>query len=132
MIEEIAVDEPTLGEVKDAITKLKNGKAPGIDNITVELLKVDIEFSTKRIHGLLKKVWSHETIPEDWKRGVIIKLPKKGNLKDCKNSRGITLLSILGKILGRIVIDRMRNGVDERLRKERTSYRRGRGTTEQI
>ena len=61
-----------------------------------------------------------------------IKLPKKGKLKDCKNSRGITLLSIVGKILGRIVIDRIRNGVDERLRKEQAGYRRGTGTTEQV
>ena len=54
---------------------------------------------------------------------MIIKLPKKGNLKDCKNSRGITLLSIVGKILGRIVIDRVRNGTDKRLGKEQAGYR---------
>ena len=36
------------------------------------------------------------------------------------------------KILGRIVIDRIRNGVDKRLRKEQSGYRRGRGTTEQV
>ena len=42
------------------------------------------------------------------------------------------MLSIVGKILGRIVIDRIRNGVDERLRKEQAGYRRGRGTTEQV
>ena len=41
----------------------------------------------------------------NWKKGLIIKLAKKGNLKDCKNSRGITLLSAVGKILGRIIID---------------------------
>ena len=70
-----------------------------IDNITAELLRADVEFSTERIHGLRRKVWSQETISEDWKKGVIIKLPKKGNLKDCKNSRRITLLSIVGKIL---------------------------------
>ena len=57
--------------------------------------------------------------------------PKKGNLKDCKNSRGIMLLSIVGKILGRIVIDRVRSGADKRLRKEQAGYRQGRGTAEQ-
>ncbi|EDO29251.1 predicted protein, partial [Nematostella vectensis] len=90
----ISVNEPTFGEVKDTITTLKNGKSPGIDNITAELLKADPEFLDERVHKLLVKVWRHKTIPNDWKKGLIIKLPKKGNLKECKNSRGITLLSI--------------------------------------
>ena len=80
----------------------------------------------------MKKVWDHENIPTKWKQGLIIKLAKKGNLKECKNSRGITLLSVVSKILGRIIIDRVRNGVDQRLRKEQAGYRRGRGTTDQV
>ena len=126
LIEEIAVSEPTIGEVKYAITKLKNGKAPGTDNITAELLKADAEFPAKRMHELLGKVWNHGTIPHDWKKGIIIKLPKKGNLKECKNSRGITLLSILGKILGRVVVDRIRKKVEERtswLQERKRNYR---------
>ena len=63
LIEEIAVSEPTIGDVKDAITKLKNGNAPDIDNITAELLKAETEFLAKRVHELLGKVWNHETIP---------------------------------------------------------------------
>jgi len=31
--------EPTLEEVRDIIRRMKNGKAPGIDTITVELIK---------------------------------------------------------------------------------------------
>jgi len=63
---------------------------------------------------------------------LIIKLPKKGNLKECKNWREITLLSVVGKILGRIVIDGIQNGVDIRLTREQAGYKKGRGTTEQI
>ena len=132
MVEEITTNEPTLGEVKAAIGRLKNGKSPGIDSITAELLKADADFSAKKIHQLMKKVWEHEKILTKWKQGLIIKLAKKGNLKECKNSRGITLLSVVSKILGRIIIDRVRNGVDQRLRKEQAGYRRGRGTTEQV
>ena len=40
--------------------------------------------------------------------------------------------SVVGKVLGRIVIDRIRNGVDNRLKKEQGGYRKGRGTTDQI
>ena len=132
MIEEIDTQEPTPGEVREVIKGLQNGKAPGIDSITAELLKADIEFSTKKVHQLLQKIWKQEKIPMNWKKGLIIKLAKKGNLKDCKNSRGITLLPVVGKILGRIIIDRIRRGIDSRLRKEQAGYRRGRGTTEQV
>lgn len=61
---------------------------------------------------------------------LILKLPTEDNLKDCKNSRGITLLYIVGKILGRIVIDSMGNGVGKRPRMEQAGCRKERGTTD--
>lgn len=131
-IEEIAVNEPTLGEVKEAIKRLQNGKAPGINSITAELLKADLAFSAIKVHQLLGNIWANKKIPTSWKKGLIIKLAKKGNLKKCKNSRGIKLLFVVGKILGRITIDRIRNGIECRLRKEQAGYRRGRGTTQQV
>ena len=39
LIEEITINEPTICEVKAAIECLENGKPPGIDSITAELLK---------------------------------------------------------------------------------------------
>ena len=115
IFEEISVSEPMLGEVKEAIEGLKNGKAPEIDSITAELLKPNVEFSAEKIHRSMTKIWNHERIPEAWKLGLIVKLPKKGNVKECKNSRGIMLLSVVGKILGRIIIDRIRKVVDRQL-----------------
>ena len=47
IIEEISVSEPTLGEVKQAIKRFKNKKAPGTDSITAELLKANRVFSNK-------------------------------------------------------------------------------------
>ena len=128
LIEEIVITEPTIGKIKAAIERLKNGKSPGVDSIMAELLKVHKELSAAKVRQLLEKVWKHEKIPDKWKKEG----KKKENLKECKNWRGITLLSVVGKILGRIVIDRIRNGVDIRLRNEQAGYRKGRGTTEQI
>lgn len=131
MIEEIAVNEPTIVEVEVAIQRMNSGKAPGINSITAELLKVCVGFSAHKVHELMVEIWKKEKIPENWKKGLI-KLPKKENLKECKNFRGITLLSVVGKILGRIIIDRIGEGVDGKLKKERTNYRKGRGTTDQV
>jgi len=74
VIQEIAVNEPALGEVEEAVKKLRSRKAPGFDNITAELLETNVEFPARKIQELLLKVWKFEVIPEAWKRGLIIKL----------------------------------------------------------
>ena len=63
-LEETAVNKPNLGEVKAALKGLQNGKAPGIDSITAELLKADILFSSEKIYQLMKKIWLYEKIPK--------------------------------------------------------------------
>lgn len=100
--------------------------------ITMELLKADMDFAATKVKELTDIIWRQEKIPTSWKRGLIVRLPKKGNLKECKNWRGITLLQVISKILARVVIDRIRNGTDSRLRKEQAGFRSGRGTVEQI
>ena len=104
-------------EIRRAIKSLKNCKAPGEDMITAELLKADLEFTTDRVKEL-DTIWSLEKVPLKWKRGLIIKILKKWNLRECKNWRGVTLLPVVSKILGRIVIDRICMGIDHRLCKE--------------
>ena len=63
-LEETAVNKPNLGEVKAVLKGLQNGKAPGIDSITAELLKADILFSSEKIYQLMKKIWLYEKIPK--------------------------------------------------------------------
>ena len=76
---------PTTNEIRSVIKELKSGKAPGYDNITGELIRVDFETSVKQIHNLLTKIWDEEAIPTDWKKGMIVILPKKGDLTSCGN-----------------------------------------------
>ena len=57
---------------------------------------------------------------------------KKGDLRDCNNWRGVTLLPVISKVFCRMIIDRIKKGVDRKLRKEQAGFRSGRGTTEQI
>ena len=71
-------------------------------------------------------------VPQDWKNGIIIPLPKKGNLIDCNNWRGITLLSIPGKVLASVILERIKDAVDKQLRQEQAGFRKGRSCCEQI
>ncbi len=128
----INIEEISISEVTEAIKKLKSGKAGGIDNIVPELFKADIETATDKLHEIITDIWDQEQIPSEWKKGLIVKMPKKGDLTECGNWRGITLLPIASKVLGRILINRIKEGVDEILRPEQAGFREVKSTTGQI
>ena len=59
----------------------------------------------------------------DWKYGVVVCIPKKGNLTECDNWRGVILLSIPGKVYCQMILNRMRDMVDGELREEQADVR---------
>ena len=63
-----------------------------------------------------------ENIPEEWCKGVIWKLPKRRNLSNCEIWWGITLLSVPGRVLGRVIISRSGYLLDENLHKELAGF----------
>ena len=82
---DISTDIPTRREIIQVINSLKNGKAPGHDNLNAELFKADPELAATILTTLFTKIWEQEEIPTDRSGGVIIKIPKKGSLSDCNN-----------------------------------------------
>ena len=52
------------------------------------------------------KIWEEEEMPQDWNESYIVKLPKKGDRRECKNYRGTSLMSVVGKVLNRIYVFR--------------------------
>ncbi|XP_078682384.1 uncharacterized protein LOC144916861 [Branchiostoma floridae x Branchiostoma belcheri] len=95
---DVDCDNITEDEVANAIKNLKNHKAAGIDQISAELLKKGGDIMLKKLTKLCNTCWELGKTPLDWRKGAIVKLPKKGDLSDCGNWRGITLLSIPGKV----------------------------------
>ena len=102
-------------EIKNAIKDVKNGKVAGIDKITVEMMKADIDTTVDVLHDVLGLIWKEERIPEDWCKGLIVKLPKKGDLTNCGNWRGITLMPTVAKVMGKVIIKTISRGVDKKL-----------------
>ncbi|KAI4885603.1 hypothetical protein NFI96_005381 [Prochilodus magdalenae] len=129
---DVNIAPPEKQEIITAIKSLKNRKAPGQDNLNAELFKADPELATNILQPLFTAVWEGKQVPDDWTRGVIVKIPKKGSLSDCNNWRGITLLSIPSKIMTKIIIQRISEAVDAQLREEQAGFRRGRGCTDHI
>lgn len=132
--QEIQIDTecPTREELCKAITQMKNGKAPGVDQITADMLKLDTACSTDILYPLVEKVWREEIFPEEWKEGIIVKLPKKGDPTKCGNWRGISLLSIVNKIFYKVILNRIMKVLDKDIRNEQSGFRAGRSCADNI
>ena len=96
------------------------------------MMKTDIETTTAWLKKLYDKIWEGESTPEEWVKGILVTLPKKGDLTKCSNRRGITLLSTPSKVLGNILIRRIKEAVDKKIRKEQAGFRAGKRTFAQI
>ena len=65
---------------------------------------------------LLDKTRESGMIPSEWKNSLIVKIPKKGDLSDCENWRGITLSPIALKIFCKVLLNRIELVLDGVLR----------------
>ena len=80
-------------------------------------------------------MWRKEAIPQDFKDASIIHLYKgKGNPQVCDNHRGISLLSIAGKILAKILLNRLNAHLDQAglIPESQCGFRKDRGTIDMI
>nr|XP_043067309.1 uncharacterized protein LOC122321444 [Drosophila bipectinata] len=116
----ISPTAPSIRKIKDAIRKLKHNKAAGDDGIMAETL-----------HSHFNNIWESERIPTSWKKGTIIKLPKKGDLSDCNNWRGITLLKTSYKVLATLLNERLQKKIEPTLRDEQGGFRPHRSCVDQ-
>ena len=126
---DINVEPPSKEEIVAAIKELKNQKAAKC-RVIQNRPRTSIQSSFTLIcHNMGEK-----TIPEDWCKGRIVKIPKKGDLTNCNNWRCITLLSVPSNIFCfcKIIVKRLSAAVDKVLRKEQAGFRKGRGCTDHI
>ncbi len=120
-------------EVLEAIRKLKLGKAPGSDGITAEMLKYGREIVVDWMLWLCNLAWKQSKVPEDWRKAIIVPIYKgKGKREECSSHRGISLLSVPGKIYGRILNERMMKVTDKSVGDKQGGFWKGRGCVNQI
>ncbi|KAK3564675.1 hypothetical protein QTP86_024820 [Hemibagrus guttatus] len=93
----------TQAEVTEVVQQLLGGKAPGVDEIRPECLKSLDVVGLSWLTRLCNIAWRSGTVPLDCATGVVIPLFKKGDRRVCPNYRGITLLSLPGKVYSRVL-----------------------------
>ena len=73
-----------------------------------------------------------EQIPQDWSKGVIVVIGKKGDTSHCSNNRGITLRSTASKLQQIIILKRLQNGLEQLLRENQCGFRQNRSCIDQV
>ena len=107
-------------------------KARGGDGIPVELFQILKDDAVKVLHLICQQIWTTQQWPQDWKRSVFTPIPKKDNAKECSNYCTVALISQASKVMLKILQARLQQYVNCELPDIQVSFRKGRGTRDQI
>ena len=99
----------TEDEVRKILSKLKVDKSPGPDNMHPYFLKETANELASPLNIIFNRSLESSEIPNEWKKGRITALFKKGSKKVANNYRPVSLTSIVCKCLEKIVRERIIN-----------------------
>uniref|UniRef100_A0A8C6PMX5 Reverse transcriptase domain-containing protein n=1 Tax=Nothobranchius furzeri TaxID=105023 RepID=A0A8C6PMX5_NOTFU len=119
-------------EVSEMVKKLLCGKAPGMDETRLEFLKALDVVGLCWLTRLCNIAWTSVAVPLDWQTGVVVPLFKKGDNRVCSNYRGITLLSLPGKVYSGVLERSVCRIVEPQIQEEQCGFHPGRGTLDQL
>ncbi|BHF61014.1 hypothetical protein SprV_0100398400 [Sparganum proliferum] len=125
---------PFLHETIKDVHQLSGEKAYGSGATPAEIYMRGGLQLMEHLMALLQEVWRQGEVPQDFKDTTIIHLHKrKGNHRICYNDRGISLLNTARKIFALILLNCLKNHLEQGLLPEsRCGFRRHRGTIHMI
>jgi calcineurin-like phosphoesterase family protein len=123
----------TQEEVRWAIKKSKNNKAPGPDTIPNEVYKAGEDIMVEQLTDLFNAAYINGQVPEEWCQSDIVPIYKqKGDYLCCKNYRGVSLMSHASKLYESVLEARLREVVEPKMGKWQHGFRPGKSTTDMI
>ena len=84
------------------------------------------------LHSICQHIWKTQQWPQDWKKSVLIPIPKKGNAKEWSNYHTIALISHASKVMLKILQARLQQWVNHELPDVQAGSRKDRETRVQI
>ncbi len=128
----VVIDDSPPGEdeVAAAVRRLKHWKAPGSDGMPAELLRG--KGATVMLQRLIAQSWATGTIPNQWRDGTLVPIPKKGDRHKVQNWRGICLLAVAGKVLAHVLRERLQPLQEAIAAEYQSGFRRERGCIDAI
>ena len=122
-------------EMTKVIKETSNNKAAGTDDIPYEMIKNLGPKALQMLLHIYRRCWRGEGLPTKWREATIKTLLKDGkDPKDPTSYRPISLTSCLGKVLEKIVANRLIHILEQRdiLTSNQAGFRPGRCTTDQV
>lgn len=120
-------------ELIKAASALKANKAPGPDGIPNQVLKLAIEENPDMFRSALQKCMDSGIFPDRWKRQRLVLLPKPGKPPgDPSAYRPICLIDTAGKLLERVILNRLTIYLERGLSDQQFGFRKGRSTVDAI
>ena len=98
-------------EVRWALGSTVANKTSGGDMIPAELFKILRDGGVKVLYSICQQIWKTQQWPQDWKRSILIQIPKKGSTKECLNHWTTTLISHTNKVMLKILQARLQHHV---------------------
>ena len=90
-------------------------KASGGDRILVELFQILKDDAVKVLQLVCQQIWKIQQWSQEWKRSVLIPIPKKGNPKECSDYCTFALISHASKVMLKILQARLQQYVNREL-----------------
>lgn len=97
----------TPDEVVEVITHLKNKSSVGFDNISIRVLKSVGSSIAKHLAYLINLSITTGKFPTSLKLATVIPILKKNNPEDIANYRPISILSVISKVIEKLVYKRI-------------------------
>jgi hypothetical protein len=85
-------------EVKEALKRMKGGKAMGPDGILVEVWKCLGDIAIVWLTKLFNHIFQSNKMPNEWRNTLVPIFKNKGDIQSCTNYRGIKLMSYTMKL----------------------------------
>lgn len=113
---------------KDGGNSCKKENLAGQKSVLADLLNTGDD----ALHMICNKILQSGEWPTTKTQSFVIPLPKRGNLQQRKNYCTISLISHLGKVLLKGIMNRLKPQVEQSLAEKQAEFGAGQNTMEQI
>jgi hypothetical protein len=122
----VTIQPVTPTEISKLVATLKKKKAEDIDNLTAEHLQYGVSTISDYLASTIKNIFYTKYVPDSIKKGLLMAVPKKDkDQSNPSNYRGITVISIICKLLEMCIRARIEGTLEKQQNKLQKVFTKG-------